>query len=243
MNEQQKDQAQRLSFTQGIEPTLFDGYAVYNAMSEKAKARTSADNVADVLDAAVRVIRAERTSLQPAAAATPAQQSNEWKLVPVNPTVSMIQRAAQHITNGDEPESPRDRHEVIGRLHAIWTDMLAAAPSQGTPAQEREAPQIIQFLLGEASINGFWFGDEHPAGMGPFWWRTQLREYAARAAAPSQATATGDEDSKQQHMAVFAAYTYCLENGSTMTPIEITDKLIAAAKYRAAMRQSNKEGA
>lgn len=58
--------AEQLSFAQGIEPTLFDGYSVYNALSEKAKARTSAHNVADVLDAAVRVIRAERAATPPA---------------------------------------------------------------------------------------------------------------------------------------------------------------------------------
>lgn len=65
-----------------------------------------------------------------------------WRLVPVNPNVSMIQGAAQHITNGDDPDEPRDRHEVIGRIHAIWTDMLAAAPSAQSPAQA--APQQEQ---------------------------------------------------------------------------------------------------
>jgi hypothetical protein len=37
---------------------LFDGYAVLQAMSEKARARTSPENVSDVLDAAVKLIRA-----------------------------------------------------------------------------------------------------------------------------------------------------------------------------------------
>lgn len=36
---------------------LFDSYAVYQALSDKAKARTSAENVADVLDAIVRAQR------------------------------------------------------------------------------------------------------------------------------------------------------------------------------------------
>jgi hypothetical protein len=53
----------------------------------------------------------------------------------------MIQRAAQHITNGDELDNPRDRHEVIGRLHAIWTDMLAAAPVQ--PASK---PEVVAYM-------------------------------------------------------------------------------------------------
>lgn len=34
---------------------LFDGYAVYRALSKKATARTSYDNVSDVLDALVKL--------------------------------------------------------------------------------------------------------------------------------------------------------------------------------------------
>lgn len=41
-----------------VPEVLFDGYAVLQAMSEKAKARTSPANVSDVLDAAVKLIRA-----------------------------------------------------------------------------------------------------------------------------------------------------------------------------------------
>jgi len=37
---------------------LFNGYAVYEALDDKAKARTSAENISDVLDAVVRIIRA-----------------------------------------------------------------------------------------------------------------------------------------------------------------------------------------
>lgn len=36
---------------------LFDGFAVLQALDEKAKARTSAENVSDVLDAVVRLMR------------------------------------------------------------------------------------------------------------------------------------------------------------------------------------------
>lgn len=36
---------------------VFDGYAVYQALSDKAKARTSAENVSDVLDAVADLIR------------------------------------------------------------------------------------------------------------------------------------------------------------------------------------------
>lgn len=41
-----------------IPPVLFDGYAVYQALGN-AQARTSPENVSDVLDAVVRLIRAE----------------------------------------------------------------------------------------------------------------------------------------------------------------------------------------
>lgn len=43
---------------EAIPAVLFDGYAVYQALTEKARARTSADNVADVLDAIVGLLRA-----------------------------------------------------------------------------------------------------------------------------------------------------------------------------------------
>jgi hypothetical protein len=38
-------------------PILFDGFAVLQALDERAKGRTSADNVSDVLDAVVRLMR------------------------------------------------------------------------------------------------------------------------------------------------------------------------------------------
>jgi hypothetical protein len=40
-----------------VPAVLFDGFAVYSALSEKAKGRTSPENVCDTLDAAVRLIR------------------------------------------------------------------------------------------------------------------------------------------------------------------------------------------
>jgi hypothetical protein len=42
---------------------LFQGHAIYAALSPQAKARTSAENVADVLDAAVAVLRQRRAAL------------------------------------------------------------------------------------------------------------------------------------------------------------------------------------
>lgn len=43
---------------QVVPEVLFDGYAVLQGLDDKAKARTSAENVSDVLDAVVRLIRA-----------------------------------------------------------------------------------------------------------------------------------------------------------------------------------------
>ena len=36
---------------------LYDGWAVYRELDEKAKQRTSAENISDVLDAVVRLIK------------------------------------------------------------------------------------------------------------------------------------------------------------------------------------------
>lgn len=34
---------------------------------------------------------------------------------------------------------------------------------------------VVEFLLGEKPLKGVWFGDKHPDGSGPFWWRKYLR--------------------------------------------------------------------
>ena len=43
--------------------------------------------------------------------------------------------------------------------------------------------QVSKFLLGEAPLDGAWFGDKHPSKRGAFWWREHLR--TALAATPS----------------------------------------------------------
>jgi hypothetical protein len=43
-------------------PVLFDGYAVYQALTDDAKKRTSHENVSDVLDAVVRLLHASASS-------------------------------------------------------------------------------------------------------------------------------------------------------------------------------------
>ena len=43
--------------------------------------------------------------------------------------------------------------------------------------------EVAAFLLGEASLDGYWFGERHP--ISPFWWRERLRA-AQPATAPEQ---------------------------------------------------------
>lgn len=42
--------------------------------------------------------------------------------------------------------------------------------------------EITAFLLGEAPLEGVWFGGKHPTRRGEFWWRSLLREAVAGAA-------------------------------------------------------------
>ena len=49
----------RNDIEQEIPPILFDGFAVYEALSLKASKRTSHENVSDVLDAIVKLMRDE----------------------------------------------------------------------------------------------------------------------------------------------------------------------------------------
>ena len=43
--------------------------------------------------------------------------------------------------------------------------------------------EVAAFLLGEASLDGYWFGERHP--ISPFWWREHLRA-AQPATAPDE---------------------------------------------------------
>ena len=45
--------------------------------------------------------------------------------------------------------------------------------------------EVAAFLLGEASLDGYWFGERHP--ISPFWWREHLRA-AQPATAPEPST-------------------------------------------------------
>lgn len=44
---------------------------------------------------------------------------------------------------------------------------------------ENETPKqdIIEFLCGAGTYDGYWWGDKPQDKRSPFWWRTNLREY------------------------------------------------------------------
>lgn len=45
---------------------------------------------------------------------------------------------------------------------------------------EDENGTVIEFLLGEKSFDGVWFGDVNPNDKRQFWWRKHLREYLSQ---------------------------------------------------------------
>lgn len=48
--------------------------------------------------------------------------------------------------------------------------------------RERDAeivPDVLDFLMGIAPLEGCYFGERHPTRKGAFWWRTVLRERSA----------------------------------------------------------------
>ena len=53
--------------------------------------------------------------------------------------------------------------------------------------------EVAAFLLGEASLDGYWFGERHP--ISPFWWREHLRAaLSAPATAPEQPASKALQD-------------------------------------------------
>jgi hypothetical protein len=75
MHQYARDYAAALSQPAGAPDVLFDGYAVYQGMTEEARARINARGVSDVLDSVVRLIRAE------APAASGGECQHEWTTV------------------------------------------------------------------------------------------------------------------------------------------------------------------
>ena len=111
---------------------IYDGYAVYQGMTDQAKKRTSPDNVADVLDSMYKLNKAARQQAVPSG----------YAMVPVT--------------------ASREIEDAIGRARnlkasEIWEDALAAAPqaehvlsAAPAPAErvEQEIDQAIAIPLG-----------------------------------------------------------------------------------------------
>lgn len=50
---------------------------------------------------------------------------------------------------------------------------------------QAKMPDVIKYLLGEAPLEGHWFGEDRPPDGRPFWWRDQLRQLFKADLAPS----------------------------------------------------------
>jgi hypothetical protein len=42
--------------------------------------------------------------------------------------------------------------------------------------------KVINFLYGSAPLDGVWYGEKHPLGRPPYWWRRYLDDAVTRAA-------------------------------------------------------------
>lgn len=87
-------------------------------------------------------------------------------------------RAAQPAPTGAQPAPTQAAVERTKTFDSV-EDLMAELekPYEFTP----ELLNVIRFLLGEASLDGYWFS-ERPTNAGAFWWRTNLRA----ALSPSQ---------------------------------------------------------
>lgn len=55
-----------------------------------------------------------------------------------------------------------------------------------------ELPDVIQFLLGQAPLDGVWYGEKAPPNCLPFWWRNKLRALFTRTNATAEKTVIND---------------------------------------------------
>ena len=88
-----------------IPSVLFDGYTVYQMLSDRAKHRTSAENVSDVLDAVVKAIKAE---------VAPAEQWMDISSAPKNGATVLLYNG-QDVATGYFSFFDRDRQgQAVG---------------------------------------------------------------------------------------------------------------------------------
>lgn len=61
---------------------------------------------------------------------------------------------------------------------------MARRPRSKVNANTKRLKEVVRFLLGEAPLDGRWFGDDPPKMKSgrprPFWWRAELRTVAER---------------------------------------------------------------
>lgn len=67
-------------------------------------------------------------------------------------------------------------HEALEKQAGIHVSQQASA--------EPTRDDVITFLLGEAPLDGVWFGEKHPTYPGRFWWRAHLRKAIEPSAEP-----------------------------------------------------------
>lgn len=123
--------------------------------------------------------------------------SNQWKLVPVEPTETMVIHGFESAPDEcfSDEEVWEQYQEMSGcqqaafRAKLCWAAMLAAAPVPQQADLDRvivqPAPvavvlperlqQVLKFLDGAENLDGYWFGEPGPHGS-KVWWRAELRK-------------------------------------------------------------------
>lgn len=93
---------------------------------------------------------------------------------------------------------------------------MSALPMTADPVARLR--DVIAFLLGEAPLDGRWYGDEPPRGEGhiagygaPYWWRKPLREAASALRSSGEAAAWRPEGYELVAVKGFDSLVYWLD--------------------------------
>lgn len=93
--------------------------------------------------------------------------------------------------------------------------------------------EVAAFLLGEAPLDGAWFGDTRPSEHGQFWWRKHLR-----AALEAPATAVDD-----RHAQALLAQDITIRNMAERHAQELCAYQVTVDKLRAELEAAQKDAA
>jgi hypothetical protein len=74
-----------------------------------------------------------------------------------------------------------------------------------TDPNTEELRAVVAFLLGEAALDGCWYGEGPPPGKPQFWWRSQLRAALDRLAAQA-GRGDGEDVSQERRLAAHTVY-------------------------------------